>query len=100
MKTTFTNDDIFYMADTITAGKTRYTENIFDILKENTGRSKAALRRIFKTRLSQNEIVDLMKIPSPDTGIFDRCQEIRRLTLNQINCNLCYEILFKSLKYD
>ena len=89
--------EIFAYADALLESGRNY-ENIFNELKLQTGLSKTKLKTLFKTRLSDEVIVELLMNTPPDMPIGEKCREIKRLTLGEINSAGCLRVLFRVLE--
>ena len=87
-------NEIYRLGDAIYSDK-RYAD--FDELKAQTGIYKKELQRIFRARLTDNEIVTILKATPPDLNFYKKCGEIKRLSLGTINSAECLRILFRSL---
>lgn len=94
----FTIDEIYSLADKITQGKSRCSKSVFKELKARTGIPMTKLQPLFKVRLSDDEIVESLKRSPPDTDIFKKCSEVKRLCLGQVKCCDCFKALFRSLQ--
>ena len=93
---TITFSELFGIADEISKSS-RHACSLQN-LKERTGICEAELSRIFKTRLSPDEIARIMLSQPLSTSVWGRCKPVRNLTLRQVSSGECYRALFETLE--
>ncbi|MCL2579343.1 MAG: hypothetical protein FWE32_04865 [Oscillospiraceae bacterium] len=93
------NQAIYSHADSLTANRDFFSaDQILTGSKERSGKTKKELRQLFKNRLTDDQITQLLMSAPPDSDVFSRCTEIRRLSLKQLKIDAIYCALFKSLQ--
>ena len=90
---TFTFYELYQMGDELSKSLNPLKE-----LKRKTEISEAELSRIFKKRLSLDEIAAIMLNQPQTTTVWARCKPVRKLTLRQVSSGECYNALFTILE--
>ena len=93
----FRHDDIYFMADKLLESDLS-GHIIYDEIIRQTGISKAALTRVLKVRLSNDEIYAILVKTPPDVNIWEKSRPVMHLTLGNVRGKECMRALFRVLE--